>query len=58
VEGALREAGGFRQLTAAELALMFPALSELFDPQGYFRTRPDLHAMDGFFAAVIERIKS
>lgn len=58
VENVLREASGFRQLTAAELALMFPALSELFDPQGYFRTRPDLHAMDGFFAAVIERIKS
>ena len=58
VESALREAGGFRQLTAAELASMFPALGELFDQQGYFRTRPDTHRMDGFFAAVIERIRS
>lgn len=58
VESVLREAGGFRQLTTAELASMFPALSELFDPQGYFHTRPDAHGMDGFFAAVIERIRS
>ena len=58
MESVLRETGGFRQLTASELALMFPALSELFDQQGYFRTRPDAHGMDGFFAAVIEQIRS
>lgn len=58
VEGVLREAGGFRRLSGAELASTFPTLAELFDQQGYFRTRPDLHAMDGFFAAVIERIRS
>lgn len=51
----LREAEGFRLLTAAELAAEFPALAPLFDSRGYFRTRPDLHAMDGFFAAVIVR---
>lgn len=58
VETVLREGGGYRQLTAAELKLMFPALSDLFDQQGYFRTRPDAHGLDGFFAAVIERIIS
>jgi 16S rRNA (cytosine967-C5)-methyltransferase len=51
----LREAGGFRLLTEAELVAEFPALAPLFDSPGYFRTRPDLHAMDGFFAAVIVR---
>ncbi len=30
-------------------------LTSLFDQRGYFRTRPDLHGTDGFFAAVIER---
>jgi len=55
VESALQAAGGFRLLTAAELAAEFPGLAPLFDARGYFRTRPDLHSMDGFFAAVIGR---
>jgi 16S rRNA (cytosine967-C5)-methyltransferase len=55
VESALQAAGGFRLLTAAELSSEFPALAPLFDAHGYFRTRPDLHFMDGFFAAVIVR---
>lgn len=56
VEGVLAEAQGCRLLGAQELAREFPALSALFDSQGYFRTRPDLHQMDGFFAAVIVRV--
>jgi 16S rRNA (cytosine967-C5)-methyltransferase len=55
VESALQAAGGFRLLTAAELAAEFPGLAPLFDARGFFRTRPDLHSMDGFFAAVIVR---
>jgi 16S rRNA (cytosine967-C5)-methyltransferase len=56
VETVLRAVGGFRLLTAAELSAEFPALAVLFDPRGYFRTRPDLHSMDGFFAAVMARV--
>jgi 16S rRNA (cytosine967-C5)-methyltransferase len=55
VERALQAAGGFRLLTAAELSAEFPALAPLFDARGFFRTRPDLHSMDGFFAAAIVR---
>jgi 16S rRNA (cytosine967-C5)-methyltransferase len=55
VEGVLREAEGFRLLAAAELSSEFPALAPLFDSHGYFRTRPDLHLVDGFFAAVMVR---
>jgi len=55
VEKVLAGAGGFRVLTRAELASEFPWVKDLFDAQGYFRTRPDLHGMDGFFAAVIHR---
>jgi 16S rRNA (cytosine967-C5)-methyltransferase len=51
----LGEAEEFRLLTTAELVAEFPALAPLFDSHGYFRTRADLHAMDGFFAAVIVR---
>jgi 16S rRNA (cytosine967-C5)-methyltransferase len=54
----LREAEGCRPLTAAELSSEFPQLSQLFDSRGYFRTRPDLHLMDGFFAAVFVRAAS
>jgi 16S rRNA (cytosine967-C5)-methyltransferase len=52
----LREAEGCRVLSAAELSSEFPGLAALFDSKGYFRTRPDRHAMDGFFAAVIVRV--
>ncbi len=55
VEGLLAEAQGYRTLTADELCSEFPQFSPLFDARGYFRTRPDLHRMDGFFAAVILR---
>jgi 16S rRNA (cytosine967-C5)-methyltransferase len=55
VERALHDSEGFRLLSATELAAEFPALAPLFDPPGYFRTRPDLHSIDGFFAAVIVR---
>ena len=54
----LREAEGCLPLTAAELSSEFPQLSQLFDSRGYFRTRPDLHLMDGFFAAVFVRAAS
>ncbi len=54
VEQVLREAKGCRPLSRPELAAEFPGLATLFDSHGHFRTRPDLHAMDGFFAAVIE----
>jgi 16S rRNA (cytosine967-C5)-methyltransferase len=55
VESALQAARGFRLLTVAELSAEFPAVAPLFDSRGYFRTRPDLHLMDGFFAAVMVR---
>jgi 16S rRNA (cytosine967-C5)-methyltransferase len=55
VEKILEERQGFRVLSKDELAREFPNLSPLFDQRGYFRTRPDLHGMDGFFAAVLTR---
>jgi len=55
VEHVLEENPGYRIVSQAELKSECPALSTLFDSQGYLRTRPDLHAMDGFFAAVIVR---
>jgi 16S rRNA (cytosine967-C5)-methyltransferase len=56
VEQVLDESQGFRLLTRGELVAEFLSLSELFDPRGFFRTRPDLHGMDGFFAAVLARV--
>lgn len=53
VEEVLNEKRDFRSLTHDELSQEFPALSDLFDARGHFRTRPDFHFMDGFFAAVI-----
>jgi len=53
VEPVLREEPAYRMLTGRELAVMFPRLAAFFDARGYFRTRPDLHSMDGFTAAVI-----
>jgi 16S rRNA (cytosine967-C5)-methyltransferase len=55
VERVLEESPGYQVVSAAELKSAYPALSPLFDPRGYLRTRPDLHPMDGFFAAVIVR---
>ena len=53
VEKILAARPDIRQLTKAELSSEFPHLAALFDERGFFRTRPDLHAMDGFFAAVV-----
>jgi 16S rRNA (cytosine967-C5)-methyltransferase len=55
VERVLHDRPGFRLLTSRELALKHRHLISLFDSRGYFRTRPDLHGMDGFSAAVIVR---
>jgi 16S rRNA (cytosine967-C5)-methyltransferase len=55
VERVLDEAAACRLVGASELSRAHPTLAPLFDAQGYFRTRPDMHAMDGFFAAVIAR---
>jgi 16S rRNA (cytosine967-C5)-methyltransferase len=55
VEKVLGEIQGFRLVTPAELSCEFPDLRAMFDARGYFRTRPDLHSVDGFFAAVIAR---
>jgi 16S rRNA (cytosine967-C5)-methyltransferase len=56
VERILDENRDFRLLTKGELVAEFPSLCDLFDPRGCFRTRPDLHRMDGFFAAVLARV--
>jgi 16S rRNA (cytosine967-C5)-methyltransferase len=53
VEAVLSEAPAFRKLTSTELTREFPVFGPLFDADGYFRTRPDLHRMDGFFAVVL-----
>ncbi len=55
VEGVLGSTTGFRRLRHEELAREFRDLRSLFDSAGYFRTRPDIHGMDGFFAAVLAR---
>ena len=55
VERVLAGNSGFRALDRDELAQEFPHLATLFVERGYLRTRPDLHEMDGFFAAVITR---
>jgi len=53
VESVLQETDGLRMLAGDELISESPHLAPLFDSRGYFRTRPDLHQMDGFFTAVI-----
>jgi 16S rRNA (cytosine967-C5)-methyltransferase len=45
----------FRLLSAPELTRYYPRQISLFDSRGYFSTRPDRHAMDGFNGAVIVR---
>ena len=54
VDAVLESASGFRLRTREELASEFPVLTALFDARGYFRTRPDLHGMDGFFAGILD----
>lgn len=56
IEKVLRERQDVRQLRVGELVQEFPALKTLFDENGYLRTRPDIHGMDGFFAAVMSRV--
>lgn len=56
VEKVLSSRAGFELTPPHELSREFPALAALFDPHGYFRSRPDLHGMDGFFAAAIRRV--
>jgi 16S rRNA (cytosine967-C5)-methyltransferase len=58
VEEVSKVSHGIRLLAAAELSSEFPEVAALFDSEGYFRTRPDLHLMDGFFAAVLARAGS
>ncbi|HLY62464.1 MAG TPA: 16S rRNA (cytosine(967)-C(5))-methyltransferase RsmB [Terriglobia bacterium] len=58
VERVLSSNENYQLTSARELCHEFPELSEFFDDHGYFRTRPDLHGMDGFFAAVIRRTPS
>jgi 16S rRNA (cytosine967-C5)-methyltransferase len=55
VTNALAEHSGYRMIPANELRQEFPAVAELFDDKGYFRTLPGAHPLDGFFAAVIAR---
>jgi 16S rRNA (cytosine967-C5)-methyltransferase len=56
VERVLGTIRGFRHVGQADLVREWPGLAPLFDPRGYFRTRPDLHGTDGFCAALIERV--
>jgi 16S rRNA (cytosine967-C5)-methyltransferase len=55
VERVLEESPEYRVVSQAELKSEYPMLNPLLDPQGCLRTRPDLHPMDGFFAAAIVR---
>ena len=55
VESVSQAMEGIRALSRDELAREIPSVAGLIDPRGYFRSRPDLHAMDGFFAAVLIR---
>jgi 16S rRNA (cytosine967-C5)-methyltransferase len=55
VERALENAPGCHLVRRTELESAHPSFSPFFDAQGHFRTRPDLHGMDGFFAAVLVR---
>lgn len=57
VERVLGERPEFRLVSAEELVGEYPSWYRFFDSVGYFRSRPDLHFMDGFFAAVIIRLK-
>jgi 16S rRNA (cytosine967-C5)-methyltransferase len=53
VDSVLSEHPEFRRVL--DLSQEFPRLAPLIDAQGNFRTRPDLHGTDGFFAAVLAR---
>src|SRR5271157_5125230 len=53
VERVLKETQGVRAVGRDELSREVPLVSGLIDADGYFRTRPDRHGTDGFFAAVL-----
>jgi len=53
VERVLKETPGVRALGRDELSREIPRVAGLIDADGFFRTRPDLHGTDGFFAAVL-----
>ena len=53
VERVLAARPEYRLMGQDRLAREFPTWEDLFDSSGFFRTRPDLHGLDGFFAAVI-----
>ena len=55
VERVLATKEGFRRLGRADVVQERPEIAPLIDEAGCFRTRPDLHGMDGFFAAVMVR---
>lgn len=55
VEKVLKRHAGFRILGVNELSGQCSRLGPFFDSRGFFRTRPDLHSMDGFSAAIIAR---
>jgi len=54
VRSFLAQAGNFR--IARTHARIPPAALPLVDGQGFFRTRPALHGVDGFFAAKLQRM--
>ncbi|MGO9273976.1 MAG: transcription antitermination factor NusB [Terriglobia bacterium] len=53
VERVLKETPGVRALSRDQLRREITDAAGLIDADGYFRTRPDLHGTDGFFAAVL-----
>ncbi len=55
VRSILAEQTAIRAAGAAEMVRDFPALASLIDAGGFFRTRPDRDAMDGFFAVALLR---
>jgi 16S rRNA (cytosine967-C5)-methyltransferase len=55
VELVLRGQQHVNLLSFSELSHELPKFRPLFDTGAFFRTRPDVHGMDGFFAAVMTR---
>ena len=40
-----------------DLRPLFPSLAPLMTERGFFRSWPHRHGMDGFFAALLKKIK-
>lgn len=55
VERVLAAHRGYHLLARSEIAKSLPKIAALINDHSYFHTRPDLHGMDGFFAAIITR---